>query len=330
MKKKVTMNDIAKHLGISKNAVSQALSGKDGVSEDTRQKIIEAADKLGYVYKKMKTTDSKKVVLVGAERIFSLDFFGSIYLSAQSELSSLNMELSIISISDEDVESKEIPQGIYEADGILILSHIEDEYIKSIVELNIPCVLIDHHIPNLNVDCVLINNRFGAYSAVNHLIELNHNIVGFLGDIKYSPSYYERLEGYKLALYKNNLDICDDYIFENVANEIDLIRDIIKSLGDNVPKAWFCANDMLGCLLLNALRELNYKVPEDISICSFDNAEFSNLMVPKITSVDIKREYLGKKAVDVLLWRLSNLDEVHQEILINTELVIKQSTQPLL
>lgn len=330
MKRKVTMNDIAKLLGISKNAVSQALSGKDGVSEDTRQRIIEVADKLGYVYKKSKPKNSKKIALIASETTFSLDFFGSIYVSAQSELNSLNMELNIISISDEDIKNNTIPQGIHEADGIFILSHIEDNYIKSIVELNIPCVLIDHHIPNLKADCVLINNRFGAFSAVNHLIELNHTNIGFLGDINYSPSYYERLDGYKLALYKNNLSICDDYIFSNVPNDIEIIKEIIKSFNESLPKAWFCANDKLGCLLLNALREFNYDVPRDVSICSFDNAEFSNLMIPKITSVDIRTEYLGKRAVDILLWRLSNLEDMHQEVLINTELIIKESTQSLL
>ena len=71
---------------------------------------------------------------------------------------------------------------------------------------------------------------------------------------------------------------------------------------------------------------MNYTIPNDVAICSFDNAEFSNLMVPKITSVDIQKEYLGKKAVDILLWRLSNLEKPYQEVLINTELIIKGST----
>lgn len=326
MQKKVTMNDIAKSLGISKNAVSQALSGKDGVSEDTRQKVIEAADMLGYIYKKSKNTEINKIALVGSTKTFSLDFFGGICLSTQSELSELNMELTIISICDEDIKNNIIPQGIYESDGILILSHIDDNYIESIVSLNIPCVLIDHHIPNLSADCVLINNRFGAFSAVNHLIKLGHTEIGFLGDINYSPSYYERLEGYKLALYKNNLNQNNECIFSNTSDDIDLIRNIIKSVNENKPTAWFCANDKLGCLLLNALKELNYTIPNDVAICSFDNAEFSNLMVPKITSVDIQKEYLGKKAVDVLLWRLSNLEKPYQEVLINTELIIKGST----
>ena len=181
MQKKITMNDIAKSLGISKNMISQALSGKDGVSEDTRQKVIETADILGYIYKKSKNTEINKIALVGSTKTFSLDFFGGICLSTQSELSELNMELTIISISDEDIKNNIIPQGIYESDGILILSHIDDNYIESIVSLNIPCVLNDHHIPSLNADCVLINNRFGAFSAVNHLIELGHTEIGFLG-----------------------------------------------------------------------------------------------------------------------------------------------------
>ena len=70
MQKKITMNDIANQLGISKNAVSQALSGKDGVSEDTRKKVMETAESLGYIYKKSKVSDSKKISLVGSSRTF--------------------------------------------------------------------------------------------------------------------------------------------------------------------------------------------------------------------------------------------------------------------
>ncbi|VYT95610.1 LacI family DNA-binding transcriptional regulator [Clostridium tertium] len=329
MQKKITMNDIAKHLGISKNAVSQALSGKDGVSENTRMKVIETAESLGYVYKKSKSLDTRKISLVGSSKTFSLDFFGSICLNIQSELNNLNIDLTVIPITDEYIENNIIPQGIYDSDGILILSHITDNYIKSIASLDMPCVLIDHHIPNLNVDCVLTNNRFGTFSAIEHLIDLGHTKIGFLGEIDYSPSYYERLEGYKLAFYKRNLNINNEYIFTNVSNDIDLIIDIIKSLGSNQPTAWFCANDKLGCLLLNALREFNYSIPEDISICSFDNAKFSNLMVPKITSVDIPKDYLAKKAIELLLSRLSNSEDPYQEVLVSTNLVVKDSTAAL-
>lgn len=218
------MQDIADHLHISKNSVSQALTGKDGVSEATRALVKETAERLGYVYRKSRrgkqneaaaspaSTDPSAVLqdggtiaLIASDYAFSRkSFFGDIYLSVDKELKKYGYELVIQSISPEDAEALRLPAFLenLSVDGILILSHITTPYVQAVLDTGIPAVLIDHHHPSLQADSILTNNRFSAYEGVRHLIELGHKDIGFMGDIDYSPSHYERLEGMRLAAFE--------------------------------------------------------------------------------------------------------------------------------
>nr|WP_213469999.1 hypothetical protein [Paenibacillus dendritiformis] len=83
--------------------------------------------------------------------------------------------------------------------GILILSHLSTDFTNAVIGTGIPTVLIDHHHPAIHADCILTNNRFSAYETVRHLCDLGHRSIGYIGNIDFSPSYYERLEGFRLA-----------------------------------------------------------------------------------------------------------------------------------
>src|SRR5699024_10136298 len=173
MNRKVTMQDIADRLNISKNSVSQALSGKSGVSETTRQRVINMANKLGYVYKPRQSKENiiENIALIASDFALSKTFFGKIYLSVQKEVKNRQMGLLIESISPENARDLKLPSFIENnsVQGIIILSHITTNYIKKVVSTGIPTVLIDHHHPHVDVDAILTNNYFGAYLAVEYL-----------------------------------------------------------------------------------------------------------------------------------------------------------------
>ncbi|KKI93218.1 LacI family transcriptional regulator [Bacillus sp. SA1-12] len=335
MAKKITMQDIADRLQISKNSVSQALSGKPGVSEETRRMVEAAAEELGYEYssvrKQAKQSDEKKTIaLIASEFAFSLkNFFGEIYLSVEKELSKRGFTLQIQPISQHAINNFHLPVFIqnHSVDGILILSHLSTDYINEIISTGIPTVLIDHHHPHIQADAILTNNRFGAYTAVEHLIQLGHKEIGYVGNASFSPSYYERLEGYLLALHQFGIEVNPSYILSNVKEEED---EIFRSI-DRLPKkptAWFCVNDGFGFLVSSYLQQSGIKIPEQVSVCNFDNGQLSQLSAPKITTMDIDLKLYGKKAVDRLIWRISNKEEVCQEILLPTTLIKRASTGP--
>lgn len=334
MKKKVTMQDIADRLNISKNSVSQALTGKPGVSEETRLMVQRAADELGYTYSNNRNSqrlDEKKgsnIALIASDYAFSLkSFFGEIYLSVEKEVRARGWNLFIESIDKDSKDKLILPTLLsnHQIDGILILSHISTDYISKIIDTGIPTVLIDHHSPYLQADAILTNNRFGAFKAVEHLIQLGHRSIAFVGDIEVSPSYQERLEGYMLALRKHGIEPDQALLFTDAKETQEEIYGYVDEL-PYMPTAWFCVNDGHGFLVQSVLQQKGFKIPEDISICSFDNGQLSQIATPRMTTVDIDLNYYGKKTVEQLSWRINHKDEPIHEILLPTTLIVREST----
>lgn len=334
MEKKVTMQDIADRLNISKNSVSQALTGKPGVSEETRKLVQNTANELGYSYsnsrnhKQAEKKILKNIALIASDYAFSLTgFFGEIYLSIEKELRSRGMNLLIESIDNDTKNNLTLPSLLtnHEIDGIFILSHISTEYISKIINTGIPTVLIDHHEPYLQADSILTNNRFGAFTAVEHLIRLGHREIAFVGGIDISPSYQERLEGYLLALKKYGIVPKKEFMFTELQENQNEFNIILDNLSEQ-PSAWFCVNDGHGFIVTSVLQLKGLKIPEDVSVCSFDNGQLSQIATPKITTMDIDLNYFGKKAVEQLCWRIENQEEPIHEILLPTNLIIREST----
>ncbi|MDQ6420340.1 LacI family DNA-binding transcriptional regulator [Paenibacillus sp. LHD-117] len=331
-KQKVVMQDIADRLSISKNSVSQALSGKDGVSEETKMKILQTADEMGYQYKKKQVSGAnaptKTIGLIASEFAFSMkNFFGEIYLSIEREAQKNGITLMIQSVSPSMRDRLIMPSFIQDGsvDGIFILSHISTEYIKQVIAQDIPSVLIDHHHPLLLSDAVLTNNRFGAYMAVKHLLDLGHRKIGLIGNIDASPSYLERWEGYILAMREHDAAVNQEHVFVDVIEDETRIDTVVRSI-EQQPDAWFCLNDGFGYYVCSSLKALGYRIPEQIAICGFDNTHFSQMCIPKLTTMDIDIPFFAHKAFSQLLWRMQNPDEVYQEVLLPTALVKREST----
>lgn len=331
MRKKVVMQDIADYLNISKNSVSQALSGKDGVSEETRRRIIQTAEEMGYQYTRKSSIRQKQEVktigLIASEFAFSMkNFFGEIYLAIEREAKKQGMELLIQSITPDMRESLALPSFIRDksVDGILILSHISTSYIQEVLAQNIATVMIDHHHPLLDVDAVLTNNRFGAYIATKHLLDHKHRDIGVIGNINASPSYIERWEGYLLALRDHGIKPNEKHMLIEIPEEEQTISEALQAV-EKQPSVWFGLNDGFAFHTCNALKHLGYKIPDDISICGFDNTHYSQMAVPKITTMDIDLSLFARKGLQQLIWRIEHSDEVHQEILLPTRLIERES-----
>ncbi|MCC3356837.1 LacI family DNA-binding transcriptional regulator [Bacillus sp. REN16] len=332
MKRKVTMQDIADKLGISKNSVSQALTGKGGVSADTKDLVEKTAAELGYVYKGKKHVQQEikniTIGLIATEFAFSMkSFFGEIFLSVEQNAIQNDVNLLIQSISETSKKDLILPSFIEEnrVDGIIIVSHISLDYINKVISTGIPTVLIDHHHPLIHADAILTNNRFGAYSATKHLIDLGHREIAFVGNVDFSPSYYERMEGYLLALKDANINPKDEFMFLKAKEENGVIDQYIRSL-KNIPSAWLCVNDGLGFMVSSTLKNLGFKIPEHVSVCNFDNGQLSQVSDPPLTTMAIDLKMYGSNAFKQLLWRIDHPNEPVQEILFPANLIKRGST----
>ncbi|MFF3925673.1 LacI family DNA-binding transcriptional regulator [Paenibacillus lactis] len=336
-KPKITMQDIADRLNISKNSVSQALSGKAGVSEETRRLIFRTADELGYVYtgsrkrsagQAEQTGGTGSIALVATDFAFSMrGFFGEIYLTIEKEVQKRGKSLQIQSISKQMMDEEALPAFIEqrEVDGILILSHLSTDYMNKLVDTGIPTVLIDHHHPDVHADAILTNNRFSAYRAVKYLSELGHSRMGFIGNTSFSPSYYERLEGFHLAHHELGLTVNPEWIVSDALEDPEFLEKRIGAMREQ-PTAWFCVNDGLGFIVNSTVQNMGYQVPTDISIVSFDNGQLSRLATPKTTTMAVDLALFGQTAIRQLFWRMEQPEAPYMELLLPTTLIERDST----
>lgn len=162
------------------------------------------------------------------------------------------------------------------------------------IATGIPTVLIDHHHPFIDADAILTNNRFAAYIATKHLIDLGHKEIAFIGNIDFSPSYYERMEGYLLALREENITPQKNYMFMNVIEENKAVDSCIQSL-ERIPTGWLCVNDGYGFMVCTSLKNRGLKIPNDASVINFDNGQLSQISQPQITTMAIHLNLYGKK-----------------------------------
>ncbi|NBD25377.1 LacI family DNA-binding transcriptional regulator [Paenibacillus glycinis] len=336
MKTKVTMQDVADKLNLSKNSVSQALTGKPGVSEETRRLVMQTASEMGYTYAKRQgdqaesAASKRTIALIASDYAFSMkSFFSDIYLSIDKELNRNGCGLVIQSISPDQAESLTLPAFLQDrsVDGVLVLSHITTPYIQAVLDTGIPAVLIDHHHPALQADTILTNNRFSAFEAVRHLVELGHRDIGYMGNIRLSPSYYERLEGVRLAAFELDLSLQEQWLITDAVEDSECVRSRLKKL-PSLPTAWFCVNDGFGFMVNSALQQMGLRVPEDVSIVSFDNGYLSQLATPPTTTMNVNRPLYAECAVERLLNRLDKPELPLTETLLPTTLLVRASTGP--
>ena len=331
MDKKIVMQDIANELNISKNSVSRALSGKSGISDATRQDIINKAQEMGYNYKGENGNKVRHFAIIASLFTFSKkDFFGEIYSDIEKRLKKSNINLYVHSIDNESLKNLDIPKTISEGsvEGIIILSHLTDDYIKKILSYKIPTVIIDYHSPVIPADCVIAKNKEGAYKAVQYLIDNNHTKIGFIGDIGFSPSYEERWDGYLSALRKNNIKANKEFTITKVIEEKEDVFKKLSKLKEH-PTSWFCVNSGLGFLLSLYYNSIGMRVPRDVSIICFDNTDFTRLAMPPLTSVYTDLSFFADKSLELLNHRIYHPDEPFLNIALPTEIIERNSVAKL-
>lgn len=312
------MQDIANELNISKNSVSQALRNKNGVSEATKKAVHAAAERLGYNYEKTKAQSaSKHFALLATEFALSqTSFFGEIIQGMQSFCLSQGHSIEIINITKKMTKLQELKNNLTNFDGIFFLSHSNHNFMKEVKETGVPTILIDHHEPDMDCDTILTKNTDGVFKIIQYLHQNDYKKIGFIGDIDFSPSYLERLRGFKRSLEYFNLSIEDKYLITQIKEEQGALFETLKNV-QKMPDAWFCVNSGLAFMLNSYLQARGYKIPNDIAVVCFDDTEFTRTATPRITNVATNTFFMGELSVKTMLDRLNNPNApfVHKQIL---------------
>lgn len=334
---KVSLQDIADRLGISKYAVSLALNDKPGVSDELRKEIIKTASEMDYQGGKKKAVKKSGNILVLIPDYINNDtfFYSSVYWYVEADIKKQGFNAVLTSVNLDMQEKLEYPSFYYEMEfcGIIIIGIFAEEYVKKLLGSGCPVVSIDHYYDDIPMDAVVTANLEGAYNIVRHLIENGHKDIGYIGSIAMTASLYERWCGYNKAMLHYGLRVREDHCILSSSplkvlfaepDELERLIDDMESL----PTAWFCGGDRIAINLINVLSRKNIKIPGEISVVGFDDIEAANMIIPSLTTVRVDRQRMSREAVNLLIRRLQN-DGDKQKISIYGELVIRESVKPV-
>lgn len=330
----ITIYDVARESGVSYSTVSRVLNGFEFVKEGTRQKVLEAAERLGYVANlQARSLAGGRSSVVGV-LVPGIDnsYITEIVAGIDDELGQSNFNLMLYTthrhMGKEAQYVNMIANGM--SDGILLVVPLAIEaYLKTLRDRQFPYVLIDQHDPLGKSTEIVTTNRKGAYEAVSYLIELGHRRIAFITGLLVLYSTGERLAGYKEALSDHNIPIDERYIVEGDFWEHEAYQATKRLLNlDPLPTAIFASNDLTALGAMVAIREHGLQIPEDISIIGFDDIPEAAFVHPKLTTVRQPLVKMGRAAVQQLFETLDNLDRPSGQIVLDTELIIRDSCQP--
>lgn len=328
----VTIKDIALKANVSTATVSRALYNTGYVNEETRRRIIEIAEELGYERHKETREVKVRSSLIGViVSDITNPFFTQIVRGIEDVLSPAGYSLLLCN-ADEDVEKEKSYLKVLQSkkvDGVILApAGGDDGSIRGLTDKGIPIVLIDRLINNLELDGVIIDNLNGAYEGVSHLIYEGYKRIGMITGPSGIMTSIERFEGYKKAIIDAGLEF-DENLVENGGYTQEGGYRAAKRLIERAhPDALFVANNVMTTGALLAIKELDIKIPEEIGIVGFDDMEWAPLVDPPLTTISQPIYTIGSTAAQLLLRRLSRASKMRKEVVVlKPRLIVRESSR---
>jgi Transcriptional regulators len=315
MAKKVKMADIAAMLNVSTVTVSKALSNQKGVSEEMREKIKNLADELGYkqtfVTKMDKRQESFNIGIIVSDKCFGKydSFYWQMYQEVATKAVQKESFTMLEVISTEDMNNLELPKLIKEkkVDGVIIMGRPNNGYIQKIrTETTVPLVCLDFFDESSNCDAVISDGYYGTYMLTNHLFDMGHEDIAYVGTLLYSGSITDRYFGYCKSMLEHGKKVPEEWVIDDRDLETGDVLGYSIQLPMNMPSAFVCNSDLTASTLIKRLREKGYRVPEDISVVGFDNYLYPGLCDIEITSYDVNVKEMVRRSLNVLIKKMNS------------------------
>lgn len=320
----VRLADIAGELHLSVSTVSRALSGKGPVREETRKRVLDAVRQSGYrindVARSLRMKSARSIGIIVPD--ISNGFFSTVIKSAQQQCRQ-NDYILIVCNSDEDpaVENDMLQTMLSKQVSGLVLASVTDS--RTIRDrhagLGVPVVYIDN-LPQCggDFDSVAIDNHAAAYDLTTAMLNRGHRDIGMISGPLAQSTGLLRKQGFEAALTENGIAPRPEWIREGLftmeSGYVQMQR--ILSLAER-PSAMLFASNYIAYGALKAIRERGLAVPEDLAIAAFDAIDTTDLIAPRITSVNQPAQEIGSKAVEILLERLREPANAGRQIVLS-------------
>ncbi|MCX6327295.1 MAG: LacI family DNA-binding transcriptional regulator [Bacteroidia bacterium] len=334
IKQKISITDIAKKSGLSITTVSRVLSGKAEqyrIGKKSQQKIRDAAEELEYVPNhfaaNLKSGKSRTVAMIVPS--LTNPFFAGIASEINAEVRRFGY-ITIIGDSDEthEIEKLELQQMVSRNIEGLIIAPCGNqwEHIKKLHDQGLPIVCIDRYFEELNIPYVSTDNYDGAYTATKHLIENGHSMITCIQGIQQSTPNRLRVKGFKDALEEAGIRsynvVGDDFTVQNGFLETKLLLQ-----QKQLPTAIFTLSNTIAMGCIKALKEKNVRIPEDISLITFDEHPYLDYLETPISCIAQPVSDISKLAIKFLFSRLNNNENEINQVLLKPEMKFKKSVR---
>ncbi len=326
------IHDVAKRANVSIATVSRVLNSSDHkVSAKTAEKVRQAVKELDYrpnaLARALQINKSMTVGVIIPD--IANHYYAEIVRGIQKEA---DKEGYNIILQNTDRNPKRIVRSINllrekVVDGIIFSGGIISGYepLSVLQEFRDRVVVIGRH--DVNFPAIMVDNISGASQAVQHLIDLGHTKIGFIGWAINSTTATDRLSGYKSALAQNRCRFDKTLVREGKLTPESGYAEAKKLLsGKEVPTAIFAGNDQMAFGVIHAAMEFGLKVPDDLAVVGFDDIPLSSFFVPPLTTVEIPKFSLGTSSMRALMNLISGKNTSRIK-LHKTKLIIRKSSQ---
>ncbi len=338
-REKITIQDIADSLGLSRNTVSKALNGQY-VPPRTRDLVLGAAIELGYKsYRKIASAaadkEHRRIVLITSKMLMTMTFFIHVVRGIESALSEdENVELLQFTASKTSFFNRLVEYlNEHKVDGIICMGLFQADYVPKLIELGYPIVFFDFPIyvsASGNYDIVLPESFSSVKNFCLSLIgEQDVKSFGFVGDYTHCTSFYERFLAMREAIFLSGLEYNPERsVIEKDSFPYGNARELAKLFAQMpaLPDCFVAANDTLAIAVIEALALLHKKVPRDVLVVGFDNLPEAKSHDPQITTFNVDKTGIGKKLLSVLLERINRPRQKTQIIYLQSKLIVRHTT----
>lgn len=301
-----TLRDVAERADVSMMSASRALRGDRGVSDGLRERVLRAAEELGYrrneSARQLRLGSGSNLVGVIVTHL-SNPFYARLTLGVQQVMQARGMEVVLGNTEEDPGRERELIGNLIErdVDGIVLVpSGYRHEHLEGLLARGTPVVLASRPATGHDLDCVLVDDFDGARQATRHLSEAGHERIAFVGN---PPAVYtgaERYRGYCAALEEGGLPLRDAYVDRGCADATTAEHAVSRMLrSSSPPTAVFTSSNRLA---LGALRALGDG--REIGFATFDELEYASLLDRAVTMVSYDAEEIGRRAGDLLGQRL--------------------------
>lgn len=354
---RVTIQDIADELGISRNTVSKAINNTGILADATRDKVLKKAMEMGYKQFSYVTAANAgaggSVLSVPAPKgnteiaLFLNNFVGGNHFATvmldkfQKELAGLGYSLTMHRVLQEEQEDRKLPASFSpeRTAGIICVEMFHYEYDKMLCGLGLPVLFVDAPVTSLceplEADLLCMDNQAGIYSFIKEMARRGKTKIGFIGEAMHCQSFFERHMAYRNAMYLMGLPSPEEYSITgnkagvrnpSSADYQEYLTERIEKLS-HLPEVFVCANDFVALDVMQVLKKLGYSVPEDVYLCGFDDSPESKIVTPSLTTIHIHSQIMGFAAVNLLMSRINEPSLNYRTLYTETSLIYRESTE---